>query len=172
MSQRLFARFTVDVRKNPLVPHLRPVCMCCFLLIIRACCSDWTILKTKTYIKYNMYIVYSMWKGDSDSYSNPNLETSQKFSIKKEKDNSEDGMKSFELCSNPHNFPGKYSVYMKKMKKFAKYFTLVSNDYKTTFKQIQIVVKGKQTHYIWILFFSYFKNKISINGCGRWRLQH
>lgn len=53
-----------------------------------------------------------MRQGDSDSYSNPNLDASQKFSIKKEKENSEDGMKSFELCSNPHNFPGNYKKRM------------------------------------------------------------
>lgn len=57
-----------------------------------------------------------MWLGDSDSYSNPNLEGSQKFSIKKEKENSEDGMKSFELCSNPHNFSGNYLMGKKMFK--------------------------------------------------------
>lgn len=112
------------------------------------CLSFVRVAATEQFSKQkHTHIVYFMCQGDSDSYSNPNLETSQKFSIKKEKDNSEDGMKSFELCSNPHNFPGNYSVYMK-MKKYAKNFAQVSNDYKTTFKQIQIVVKGKQTHYI------------------------
>ncbi|XP_055322056.1 LIM homeobox transcription factor 1-beta isoform X3 [Sitodiplosis mosellana] len=44
-------------------------------------------------------------KSDSDSYSNVNLDADQTFPIKKEKENSEDGIKSFELCANSHHFP-------------------------------------------------------------------
>lgn len=53
-----------------------------------------------------MLTIYFFLKGDSDSYSNANLEGDQSFSIKKEKDSSDDGIKSFELCSNSHHFPG------------------------------------------------------------------
>lgn len=50
-----------------------------------------------------------LFLGDSDSYSNANLEAEQTFSIKKEKEGSDDGMKSFELCSNSHHFPGNFA---------------------------------------------------------------
>lgn len=46
--------------------------------------------------------------GDSDSYSNANIDSDQNYGIKKEKENSEDGMKAFDLCSNAHNFSGNY----------------------------------------------------------------
>lgn len=55
-----------------------------------------------------MYI--HIFLGDSDSYSNANLDADQNFSIKKEKENSEDGIKSFELCANAHHFPGNYLI--------------------------------------------------------------
>lgn len=54
----------------------------------------------------NCFILKS--QGDSDSYSNANLDVDQTFPIKKEKESSEDGIKSFELCANSHHFPGNY----------------------------------------------------------------
>lgn len=54
--------------------------------------------------------IFGVFTGDSDSYSNANLEADQTFSIKKEKENSDDGIKSFELYSNSHHFPGNYLI--------------------------------------------------------------
>lgn len=34
------------------------------------------------------------------------MDTDQNYGIKKEKENSEDGLKTFDLCTNPHNFSG------------------------------------------------------------------
>lgn len=61
-------------------------------------------------INFFFFRIFGLFKGDSDSYSNANLEVDQTFSIKKEKDNSDDGIKSFELCSNSHHFPGNYLI--------------------------------------------------------------